>query len=158
MIVRGREALVVVGNGMAGVRALEEVLARAPDRYTITVFGDEPHLAYDRIQLSAVLGGFRDPAGITLRPLEWYEEHGIRLHAGVRAESINLAERVVAGGCRNGAVMGEPYDKLILATGSRPFVPPIEGADKENVFLFRTIEDCAAIAAQARQSKRAIVT
>jgi nitrite reductase (NADH) large subunit len=157
MIVRGREALVVVGNGMAGVRAVEEVLARAPDRYTITVFGDEPHLGYDRIQLSAVLGGFRDPAGITLRPLQWYEEHGVRLHAGVRAESINLAERVVAGGGRNGAMLAEPYDKLILATGSRPFVPPIEGADRKNVFLFRTVDDCAAIAAQARQSKRAIV-
>jgi nitrite reductase (NADH) large subunit len=154
---RQGEALVVVGNGMAGVRVVEEILARNADRYTITMFGDEPHLGYDRTQLSAVLGGFRDPAGIALHPLQWYEEHGVRLHAGVRADRIDLDARVVAGRGRGGIELVEPYDKLILATGSRQFVPPIEGSGKNNVFLFRTIDDCAAIAAQARKSKRAVV-
>jgi nitrite reductase (NADH) large subunit len=164
MIRQRREALVMIGNGMAGVRAVEEILARDPDRFSITVFGDEPCAGYNRIQLSAVLGGFKDADEVVLHPFEWYEEHGIRLHAGVRAERIDLAARVVAGrasplaaGRRGGFELEEPFDRLVIATGSRPFVPPVEGADKQNVFLFRTLLDCAAIAEQARKSKKAVV-
>jgi nitrite reductase (NADH) large subunit len=157
-----REALVVVGNGLAGARAVEEVLARTPDRFTITVFGEEPGGTYDRIRLSAVLGGFADAAAITLHPLEWYERHHIRLHAGVRAEHIDPAGRVVVGRPGSGKGKGSftlevPYDKLILATGSRPFVPPLEGRDKSGVFVFRTLEDCAGIAERAGRAKRAVV-
>jgi nitrite reductase (NADH) large subunit len=159
MIRQRHEALVVIGNGMAGARTVEEILTRTPDRFTITVFGDEPHGNYNRIQLSAVLGGFKDAEDILLHPLEWYERHGVRLHAGVRAERIDPHGRTVTGraGRQGNLELTEPYDKLIIATGSRPFVPPIEGNDKKNVFLFRTLNDCAAIAAQARQSKRAVV-
>src|SRR5947209_7141183 len=122
MIRQGREALVVVGNGMAGARVVEEILARDPERFTITMFGDEPHGNYNRIQLSSVLGGFKDAAEVMLHPLEWYERHGVRLHAGVRAERIEIADRRVIGRPagprrgRRGFDLEEPYDKLILAT------------------------------------------
>src|SRR5262245_46065570 len=115
---------------MAGARAVEEILARAPDRYTITVFGEEPGGAYNRIQLSGVLGRFKDPAAIVLNPTEWYERNGVRLHAGVRAERIDRGGRVVVGRPAARGEVGrsftleEPYDRLIIATGSRPFVPP----------------------------------
>ncbi|HKD37712.1 MAG TPA: FAD-dependent oxidoreductase, partial [Pirellulales bacterium] len=155
---------VVVGNGMAGARVVEEVLKRSPDRFTITMFGDEPHGNYNRIQLSTVLGGFTDPDKILLNPLDWYQQHGIRLHAGVRAERIDRRDRVVFGRARAGNPGGarqielaEPYHKLILATGSRPFVPPIPGREKRGVFVFRTLDDCRQIADAARQAKRAIV-
>ena len=164
MIRERRESLVVVGNGMAGARVVEEILRRSPDRFTITMFGDEPHGNYNRIQLSTVLGGFADPDKILLNPLDWYQRHGIRLHSGVRAERIDRRDRVVFGRARtrqNGAAcqveLAEPYHKLILATGSRPFVPPIPGRDKRGVFVFRTLDDCWQIADAARQAKRAVV-
>jgi nitrite reductase (NADH) large subunit len=157
-----RESLVVVGNGMAGARVVEEIIARAPERFAITMFGDEPRGNYNRIHLSGVLGGSKSADEITLNPLEWYEKHGIRLLAGVRATHIDRAAKAVAGCAtqtgpdplRTHAVA---YDKLIIATGSRPFVPPMEGADKRGVFVFRTIDDCDAIARWAGQSKRAVV-
>src|SRR5437879_5909981 len=89
-----RESLVVIGNGMAGARVVEEILRRSPDRFTISMFGDEPHGNYNRIQLSTVLGGFTDPDKILLNPLDWYQQHGIRLHAGVRAERIDRLGRI----------------------------------------------------------------
>jgi nitrite reductase (NADH) large subunit len=161
-----RESLVVIGNGMAGARVVEEILARAPDGFTIVMFGEEAHGAYSRIQLAAVLGGFQEAATIMLNPFEWYQRYHIRLHAGVRAERIDRSRRVVVGrpASRSGGpvmsrafVLEEPYDKLILATGSRPFIPPIEGADKDGVFVFRTLEDCAVIAERARKSRTAAV-
>src|SRR3954468_18450177 len=92
-----RESLVVIGNGMAAARVVEEVLARTPDRYTITMFGAEKHGNYNRIQLSAVLGRFKDPDAILLNPLHWYEKNRIRLHAGVKAEHIDCNQRVIVG-------------------------------------------------------------
>ncbi len=164
MIRERRESLVVVGNGMAGARVVEEILSRSPDRFTITMFGDEPHGNYNRIQLSTVLGGFADPDKILLNPLDWYQRHGIRLHSGVRAERIDRRDRVVFGRARTGqnsaarqVELAEPYHKLILATGSRPFVPPIPGREKRGVFVFRTLDDCWQIADAARQAKRTIV-
>lgn len=163
MIRERTESLVVIGNGMAGARVVEEILERDPDRFTITMFGDELYGNYNRIQLSGVLGGFTDPEGIVLNTLEWYERNRIRLHAGVRADRIDRDHRVVVGraiqahGMRSSVELGEPYHKLIIATGSRPFVPPLEGSDKAGVFVFRTIEDCGAIAAAAQAAQRAVV-
>src|SRR5437870_8665079 len=109
--------LVMVGNGMAGVRTLEELLKIAPDLYDITVFGAEPHPNYNRILLSPVLAGEQTLADIVLNPREWYEANGIRLHLGHKVEKIDrIARAVVADdGTR------EPYDRLLLATGSNPF-------------------------------------
>ncbi len=164
MIRTRRESLVVIGNGMAGARAVEEILRRSPDRFTITMFGDEPHGNYNRIQLSTVLGGFTDPDKILLNPLDWYQQNQIRLHAGVRAERIDRRDRVVFGRGKSGhngtarqVELAEPYHKLIIATGSRPFVPPLEGRDKSGVFVFRTLDDCWQIAEAARRAKRAVV-
>jgi nitrite reductase [NAD(P)H] large subunit len=141
-----KQRLVVIGNGMAGARTLEEILARGGgDRFRITVFGAEPYGNYNRILLSNVLNGSQDARDIFLNPLGWYQENGITLHAGVRAAAIDRTRKVVLG--ENG--VEEPYDRLILATGSRPFVPPMDGTNKEGVFLFRTLDDCDAIAKYA---------
>jgi nitrite reductase (NADH) large subunit len=159
-----RESLVVIGNGMAGARAVEEILRRSPDRFTITMFGDEPHGNYNRIQLSTVLGGFSDPDKILLNPLDWYQRNDVRLHAGIRAERIDRRDHVVFGRGKSGQngssrqiELAEPYHKLIIATGSRPFVPPLEGRDKTGVFVFRTLDDCWQIAEAARRATRAVV-
>ena len=154
MIRAGRETLVVLGTGMAGAKVVEEVLARDPDRYTIRMFGAEPHGTYNRILLSSYLGGFAEPTRMWLNPLEWYEQRGILVHVGVKAEKIDLGERVVVGA---GGKVAEPYDRLVIATGSRPFVPPLEGSDQKGVFVFRTLDDCHAIAAQAQDSDTAVV-
>jgi NAD(P)H-nitrite reductase large subunit len=154
MIRAARETLVVLGTGMAGGKVVEEVLARDPDRYQARMFGAEPHGTYNRILLSTYLGGQTDPGRIWLNPLEWYEQRGIYVHAGVRAEKIDRRERVVVGG---GGKVVEPYDRVVIATGSRPFVPPLEGADQQGVFVFRTLDDCHAIAAYAQDCESAIV-
>src|SRR5438309_1790367 len=134
MIQSRRSTLVVAGTGMAGAKLVEEVLARAPDRYQIRMFGAEPHGTYNRILLSSVLGGFKEASSLWLNPMEWYEEHGVHVHAGVRADTIDRQKQLVLGG--QGKV-SEPYDVLVLATGSRPFVPPIEGTNQQGVFVFR---------------------
>jgi len=152
--VRSRRArLVVVGNGMAGMRAVEELLARAPDRFDITVIGAEPHPNYSRILLSAVLAGEKTLDEIVINPRGWYAEHGIRLVAGARATAIDRGARqvVLAGG---DAV---PYDKLLLATGSKPLAPPIPGLGLPNVRAFRDIADVAAMIEAASSDRRAVV-
>ncbi|MDD7939252.1 FAD-dependent oxidoreductase [Actinomycetospora lutea] len=154
--------LVVVGNGMAGARLLEEVLARGGgDRYTITVFGDEPHGGYNRILLSEVLaaGGAEDSDELFLNPHDWYDDHGITLHAGVRIVRVDRREKVVLGD--DGSVT--PYDVLVLATGSRSFFPPIEGlwaspsALTPGVFGFRSLDDVTALLAHVRRPRTAVV-
>jgi nitrite reductase (NADH) large subunit len=146
--------MVVVGTGMAGAKVVEEVTARAPDRFAIRMFGAEPHGTYNRILLSSVLGGYAEPDRLWLNPLEWYEKRGVRVHGGVRAETIDRRERVVLG---SSGKVAEPYDVLVLATGSRPFVPPMEGTKQRGVFVFRTLDDCGAIAAYAQECDRAVV-
>ena len=155
-----KRKLVVIGNGMAGARAVEEVLARGgAEQFTITMFGDEPYGNYNRIMLSNILSGAQDPDEIYINPLEWYGENDITLHAGARVTDIDRAAHAVRAD--NGIVAH--YDLLLIATGSRAFLPPIEGAFKpdrtlrDGVFAFRTIDDCTAIIAQARQSRRAAV-
>jgi NAD(P)H-nitrite reductase large subunit len=154
MIQRRRPVLVVAGTGMAGAKVVEEVLTRDPERFTIRMFGAEPHGTYNRILLSTVLGGFSDPNQLWLNPLEWYESHNIFVHRGVKVETVDRERQVVIGA---GGKVEEPYDVLVLATGSRPFVPPLEGTAQRGVFVFRTLEDCEAIAAYAQECERAVV-
>src|SRR6187402_215688 len=119
-----KQKLVVIGNGMAGARAVEEILARGgADQFEITMFGEEPYGNYNRILLSDVLNGSHEASDIFLNPLAWYRDNGIQLHAGVRAEKIQRHARQVIGS--NGVVAD--YDHLIIATGSLPYLPPIEG-------------------------------
>ncbi len=154
MIQARRLALVVAGTGMAGAKLVEEVLARDAERFSIRMFGAEPHGTYNRILLSSYLGGFAEPSQLWLNPLEWYEKHHIFVHTGVRLETIDRERRVAIGGAGK---VEEPYDVLVLATGSRPFVPPLERCDQRGVFVFRTLEDCEAIAAYAQECDRAVV-
>jgi NAD(P)H-nitrite reductase large subunit len=102
-----------------------ELVARAPDRFDITVIGGEPHPSYNRILLSSVLAGERTLAEIVIQPSSWYEKHGIHLIAGNHATAIDPVTRRVA--LADGATV--PYDKLLLATGSKPLAPPIPGLD-----------------------------
>ena len=148
----------VIGNGMAGARTVEEILARGGD-FAITMFGDEPYGNYNRIMLSNVLAGVEDESGIFLNDLSWYAEHGITLHAGTRIERIDRAARVVHAS--DGTATG--YDQLIIATGSRAFVPPIPGLHRpgrgyhQGVFAFRTLDDTRAMIRYAREHERAVV-
>ena len=145
--------LVVVGNGMAGMRAVEELISRAPDRFEIAVIGAEPHPNYNRILLSSVLAGEKTLDDIVLNPQDWYQRHGIRLIAGNRATAIDRAARQVA--LADGTAV--PYDKLLIATGSRPLAPPIPGLGLANVRAFRDIADVEAMIAAARDHRRAVV-
>jgi nitrite reductase (NADH) large subunit len=164
--------LVVIGNGMAGARVVEEILQRAPGRFHIVMFGAEPYGNYNRILLSNVLNGSQAAPDIFMNPLSWYVENGITLHAGVRAVRIDRDRRVVVGKpLRRDALayaadarsdealepVEEPYDHVIIATGARPFVPPMEGFDGPGAFLFRTIDDCSRIADYAKGCRRAAV-
>ena len=154
--------LVVIGNGMAGARTVEEILARGGgDTFTITMFGDEPYGNYNRILLSHVLSGEEDDRDIFLNSLPWYEDNGITLHAGVRITRIDRFARVVFAD--DGTVT--PYDELIIATGSRSFLPPMgnlytaTGALLPGVFAFRTLDDTRAMVAYAARadSRHAVV-
>lgn len=149
--------LVVIGNGMVGVRVVEEVLSRDRDRFRISVVGDEPQAGYNRILLSNVLNGSQSESEVFLNPPGWYEQHDVALHAGVRVTAIDRERQVVLGTGPGGATAEIPYDELVIATGSRPFVPPMAGAEQQGVFLFRTLEDCQAIAAYARECRHAVV-
>ena len=154
MIQARRGTLVVAGTGMAGAKLVEEILQRDPERFNIRMFGAEPNGTYNRILLSSFLGGFARPEQLWLNPLEWYESRRVFVHNGVKAESIDRERQVIVGG---GGKVEEPYDVLILATGSRPFVPPLEGANQQGVFVFRTLDDCEAIAAYSQNCARAVV-
>ncbi|MDQ2731553.1 MAG: nitrite reductase large subunit NirB [Armatimonadota bacterium] len=156
----GKRKLVVIGNGMAGARTVEEILSRGGgDLFNITMFGDEPYGNYNRILLSNVLNGSQDAKDIFLNPLDWYRDNNITLHAGVRVGQIDRAAKQVFaddGQC-------VPYDMLLIATGSRPFLPPMEGMttpdgeDKPGIFVFRTIDDCRKIAGWANKCGHAAV-
>src|SRR5439155_24721287 len=129
-----KERLVVIGNGMAGARFVEELIARKGREYfDIVMFGDEPYGNYNRILLSGVLAGSHEPKEIFLNPLQWYTDNRIKLHAGVRVESIDRDARVVAGA---GGVF-ETYDRLVFATGAKPFIPPIKNLASESGSPFK---------------------
>jgi nitrite reductase (NADH) large subunit len=145
--------LVMVGNGMAGVRTLEELLKLTPDMYDITVFGAEPHANYNRILLSPVLAGEQTIQDIMLNDVDWYEKNGITLHLGKRINKIDRRARVVTAEDGTSA----EYDRLILATGSNPFILPIPGNDLKGVIGFRDIHDVDAMIDASQKHQHAVV-
>jgi nitrite reductase (NADH) large subunit len=148
-----KERLVLIGNGMAGVRTLEELLKLAPHKYDITVFGAEPLPNYNRILLSPVLTGEKQFEDIVLNDDAWYAANGITLYKGKEVVAIDRARRkvVTADGIE------VPYDRLILATGSVPFVIPVPGKDLPGVVTFRDLHDVERMLAAARTYKHAVV-
>lgn len=131
-----KQRLVVIGNGMAGVACVEQVLKHNQE-FDITIFGDETHVNYNRILLSSVLAGEKDFDDIVLNDVDWYQRHNIRAKLGVRITAIDSKSRTVTAS--DGA--STPYDKLIIATGSSPLIPPIQDTNKQGVFVFRTLDD-----------------
>ena len=148
-----RERLVVVGNGMAGCRAVEEVLKRDPDRYEIIVFGAEPHVNYNRIMLSPVLAGEKTFGDIIINDEAWYRDNAITLHTSCNVTSIDTASRMVfaEGG------IAEKFDRLILATGSDAVRLPLPGADLDGVITFRDLSDVEAMVKASAGGGRAVV-
>ena len=149
--------LVMVGNGMAGVRTLEELRKLAPDMYDITVFGAEPHPNYNRILLSPVLAGEMTIQDIILNDLQWYADNGITLHLGSKVTSIDRQNRSVVATDRNGQTITVDYDRLLLATGSNPFILPIPGNDLPGVISYRDIKDTDEMIDAAAKYKHAVV-
>lgn len=155
-----KQKLVVVGNGMAGARLVEEVLSKGGgDQFEISVFGEEPHGNYNRILLSGVLAGTHSGENIFINPLEWYEKNNVKLYAGVRAIGVDRnAKTLFAAG---GHVVR--YDKLVIATGSEPFVPPMDGlydedgAFRRGIFVFRTLDDTEQMIEHATTARSAVV-
>ncbi len=148
-----RLRLVLVGNGMAGMRTIDEVLARDRARFDIEVIGAEPYPSYNRILLSSVLAGDKDIGDIILHPREWYAANGIRLATGETVVSLDAKFNTVTTAFGRTVT----YDKLVLATGSRPFVPPVAGLTLPGVCAFRNITDLDLMRDAARNGGRAIV-
>ncbi len=148
-----KQRLVVVGNGMAGMRTVEALIKRAPGRYDITVFGAEPQVNYSRILLSTLLAGEMAADEIVLHPRPWYERNGVTLHAGDPVVALDPAARTVTSA--SGRTVD--YDRLLLATGSRPLAPPIPGLDLPGVCPFRTIKDVEAMIDASTRHARAVV-
>ena len=152
-----KSKLVMIGNGMAGVRTLEELLKVAPDLYDITVFGAEPHPNYNRILLSPVLAGEQTLDEIVLNSFEWYAENNITLHAGWKVTEVDRVRRVVHAENAAGEKISAEYDRLLIATGSNPFILPIPGKDLEGVIAYRDIADTNTMIEAATQYQRAVV-
>ena len=149
--------LVMVGNGMAGVRTLEELLKIAPDLYDITVFGAEPHPNYNRILLSPVLAGEQTIDEIILNDWQWYADNHITLHTGFTVTDVDRVRRVVSASSKDGDVITAEYDRLIMATGSNPFILPVPGKDLKGVLAYRDIADTQAMIDAAATYKHAVV-
>ena len=148
-----KSKLVMVGNGMAGVRTIEELLKIAPDLYDISIFGAESHPNYNRILLSPVLAGEQQLDEIVLNSWEWYKENNITLHAGKKVVAVDRVRRIVKS--EDGTE--EHYDRLLLCTGSNPFILPIPGKDLKGVIAYRDIADTNEMIAAAGKYKRAVV-
>ncbi len=154
MIADPRPRLIVIGNGMAGMRTVEELLKQETGRnYRITVFGAEPHVNYNRIMLSSVLAGDKDLDDIVINPRAWYDEKGVTLVSGDAVTQIDRLEKTVTSA--SGVTLG--YDRLLIATGSRPLAPPIPGLGLPGVCAFRDIADVEKMLGAARTHKRAVV-
>jgi len=148
-----KEKLVLIGNGMAGVRTLEELLKLAPDMYDITVFGAEPYGNYNRILLSPVLAGEKTIDDIMLNDEQWYADNGITLHKGKEVVDIDRIKRKVIAADGTEA----DYDRLLLATGSDPFIIPVPGNDLDGVITFRDIHDVDRMLEASKEHKHAVV-
>ena len=149
--------LVMIGNGMAGVRAIEELLKLAPDLYDITVFGAEPHPNYNRILLSPVLAGEQTLDEIVLNDWAWYTDNGIQLYAGWKVTEVDRVQRTVSAENAQGEKVTAAYDRLVMATGSNPFILPLPGKDLDGVLAYRDIADTQAMIDAATQYKHAVV-
>jgi nitrite reductase (NADH) large subunit len=144
--------LVVVGNGMAGMACVEQILKYDAD-LQITVFGDETHVNYNRVLLSSVLAGEKAEDDVVIHSREWYRRNDIDLRVGVRIVDADPIGKTVTGD--NGSVT--PYDRLLLATGSSAWMPPIEGLDKDGVFVFRTLDDTRELIRRSGEGVKAVV-
>ncbi|MEI8158276.1 MAG: nitrite reductase large subunit NirB [Burkholderiales bacterium] len=153
MRVKTKQKLVMIGNGMAGVRTLEELLKIAPDLYDITVFGAEPHPNYNRILLSPVLAGEQTLDEIVLNSFAWYAENNITLHAGKKVVEVDRIKRIV----RTEDGTEAEYDRLLLCTGSNPFILPVPGKELDGVIAYRDIADTNAMIDAATKYKHAVV-
>jgi nitrite reductase (NADH) large subunit len=148
-----KSKLVMVGNGMAGVRTIEELLKIAPELYDVTVFGAEPHPNYNRILLSPVLAGEQTLDEIVLNSWEWYKENNITLYAGKKVVEVDRIKRIVRA--EDGTE--EEYDRLLMCTGSNPFILPVPGKDLNGVIAYRDIADTNAMIDAAKKYKKAVV-
>jgi nitrite reductase (NADH) large subunit len=148
-----KSKLVMVGNGMAGVRTIEELLKIAPELYDVTVFGAEPHPNYNRILLSPVLAGEQTLDEIVLNSWDWYKDNNITLHAGKKVVEVDRVKRIVRS--EDGTEV--EYDRLLMCTGSNPFILPIPGKDLKGVIAYRDIADTNAMIDAATKYKRAVV-
>ncbi|KRF04764.1 nitrite reductase [Paenibacillus sp. Soil766] len=148
-----KKKIVLVGNGMAGVNCIEQLLKLAPNSYEITIFGKEPHPNYNRILLSSVLAGDADMKDIVINDWSWYSDNNITLHTGHTVNKIDTERKLVS----TDLGITVAYDELILATGSLPFMLPLPGADKEGVIAFRDIGDCKTMMDAAKNYKKAVV-
>ena len=148
-----KKRLVVIGNGMAAGRVLDELFERAPDQYSVTIFGSEPRVNYDRIMLSPVLSGEKQYQDILIHDDAWYATHQVDLRKGETVVAIDRAARVV----RTLAGTVQPYDSLIIATGSRPILIPVPGAELPGVVTFRDLDDVDAMLAAAASGGSAVV-
>ena len=148
-----REKLVLIGNGMAGIRTIEHLIKLTPDKYDITIIGEEPHPNYNRIMLSSVLAGGADLKDITINDWDWYKENNITLITGQKVVSIDTNSHMVTTHLEKQFT----YDALILATGSLPFMLPIPGTDKDGVIAFRNISDCQTMLETSKTYKKAVV-
>ena len=147
------QKLVIIGNGMAPGRMLEELFEKAPGLYDITIFNAEPRVNYDRIMLSPVLSGEKAYEDIIIHDEAWYAYHGITLHKGAKVTHIDRAARTVTA--ENGITAS--YDKLVIATGSAPFIIPVPGADLPGVLAYRDLDDVTRMLEIARDGGRAVV-
>lgn len=148
-----KQKLIVIGNGMAGMRTVEEVLSRDAEKYDITVFGAEPRENYNRIMLSPVLSGEKSFDEIIINSREWYDDNNITLHAGDPVTALDADAKTVASA--SGQTMD--YDKLLLATGSEPFIIPVPGVDLPGVVTFRDLDDVNRMLAAAKSGGNAVV-
>ncbi|WP_139558901.1 nitrite reductase large subunit NirB [Methylotetracoccus oryzae] len=150
---KAKQKLIVIGNGMAGIRTVEEVLKRSPEAYEITVFGAEPHCNYNRILLSPVLAGEKTLKDIVLNDDDWYWKNGITLHKGKTIVAIDRRRRLV----RTEDGLETPYDRLLLATGSNPVIIPFPGKDLPGVIGFRDVKDVDRMVDAAEKYRHAVV-
>jgi nitrite reductase (NADH) large subunit len=151
--VSGKRRLVVIGNGMAAMRTLEELLELAPQAYEITVFGSEPHGGYNRVLLSPLLAGDKQLDEVVTHPPDWFSQRSITMHCGDPIVSIDRRRRTV----RSSAGIEAGYDRLLIATGSKPVTLPVPGKDLPGVIAFRDLGDVDAMLAMARTHRRAVV-
>jgi nitrite reductase (NADH) large subunit len=147
------EPLIVIGNGMAAARLVEELTRRTLGRYALAVIGEEPRLAYNRVLLSALLADEVGVTDIELRPARWWRDHGVTLRYGIRATAVDIAARTVT--LANARQLG--FAKLVFATGSQPIRLALPGIDLPGVMTFRDLDDVNAIAARKGGRRVAVI-